>query len=69
MVPLGDIAKVVEVKAPVQVTHVDGARTASITATSVDNNIGAASTAVNKALDGREAARTAPPGSWAAPRR
>jgi HAE1 family hydrophobic/amphiphilic exporter-1 len=52
MVPLGDIAKVVELKAPVQVTHVDGARTASITATSVDNNIGAASTAVNKALDG-----------------
>ena len=44
MVPLGDIAKVVEVKAPVQVTHVDGARTASVTATSVDNNIGAAST-------------------------
>ncbi len=52
MVPLGDIAKVVEVKAPVQVTHVDSARTASVTATSVDNNIGAASTAVNKALDG-----------------
>ena len=52
MVPLGDIAKVVELKAPVQVTHVDGARTASVTGTSVDNNIGAASTAVNKALDG-----------------
>ncbi len=50
MVPLGDIAKVVEVRAPVQVTHIDGARTASITATSVDNNIGAASTAVNKAM-------------------
>ena len=50
MVPMGDIARVVEVKAPVQVTHVDGARTASITATSIDNNIGAASTAVNKAL-------------------
>jgi HAE1 family hydrophobic/amphiphilic exporter-1 len=52
MVPLGDIAKVVEVKAPVQVTHVDGARTASITATPVNNNIGAASSAVTKALDG-----------------
>ncbi len=50
MVPLGDIAKVVEVKAPVQVTHVDGARTASVTAASIDNNIGAASSAVNKAL-------------------
>ena len=52
MVPLGDIAKVVEVKAPVQVTHVDGARTASVTAASIDNNIGAASSAVTKALDG-----------------
>ncbi len=52
MVPLSSIAKVVEVKAPVQVTHVDGARTASITATSVDNNIGASSSAVTKALDG-----------------
>ncbi len=52
MVPLGDIARVVEIKAPVQVTHVDGQRTASITATSVNNNIGAASTAVTKAMDG-----------------
>jgi HAE1 family hydrophobic/amphiphilic exporter-1 len=52
MVPLSSIAKVAEVKAPVQVTHVDGARTASITATSVDNNIGASSSAVTKALDG-----------------
>ena len=52
MVPLGDIAKVVEVKAPVQVTHVNGARTASVTAASIDNNIGAASAAVTKALDG-----------------
>lgn len=50
MVPLGDIAKIVEVKAPVQVTHVDGSRTASITATAVNNNIGAASTAVDDAL-------------------
>jgi HAE1 family hydrophobic/amphiphilic exporter-1 len=62
MVPLGDIAKVIEVKAPVQVTHVDGARTASITGTSVDNNIGAASSAVTKALNGLKL----PPGaSWA----
>ena len=52
MVPLGSIATVAEVKAPVQVTHVDGARTASITATPVNNNIGAASTAVTKAMDG-----------------
>jgi HAE1 family hydrophobic/amphiphilic exporter-1 len=54
MVPLGDIAKVVEIKAPIQVTHVDGARTASITATAVNNNIGAASTAVEDALAGLE---------------
>ena len=52
MVPLGSIATVAEVKAPVQVTHVDGARTASITATPVNNNIGAASTAVTKAMNG-----------------
>jgi HAE1 family hydrophobic/amphiphilic exporter-1 len=51
MVPLSSIAKVTEVTSPVQVTHVDGARTASITATSVDNNIGASSSAVTKALD------------------
>ncbi len=52
MVPLGQIATVTEVKAPVQVTHVDGQRTASITATATDNNIGAASQRVNKALAG-----------------
>ena len=52
MVPLGSIATVTEIKAPVQVTHVDGARTASITATPVNNNIGAASTAVTKAMTG-----------------
>ena len=50
MVPLGDIAKVVEVKAPVQVTHVDGARTASVTGTPTNNNVGAATTAVQDAL-------------------
>jgi HAE1 family hydrophobic/amphiphilic exporter-1 len=54
MVPLGEIAEVVEVKAPVQVTHVDGARTASVTATPVSNNIGAATSAVQAALDGVE---------------
>lgn len=50
MVRLDTIAKVAEVKAPVQVTHVDGARTASVTATSVENNIGASSSAVTEAL-------------------
>jgi len=54
MVPLGTIATVAEVTSPVQVTHVDGARTASITATPVNNNIGAASSAVNKAMAGVE---------------
>ena len=52
MVPLGEIATVAEVQAPVQVTHVDGERTASITAAAVNNNIGAASSAVTAAMDG-----------------
>lgn len=51
MVPLGTIARVEEVQAPVRVTHIDGERTASITANASDNNIGAASTAVTEALD------------------
>ncbi|MCX6363451.1 MAG: efflux RND transporter permease subunit, partial [Actinobacteria bacterium] len=54
MVPLGEIATIAEVKAPVQITHVDGARTASITAAAVNNNIGAASSAVTKAMEGVE---------------
>jgi len=52
MVPLSEIATVAEVAAPVQVTHVDGERTASITATAVNNNIGAASSAVTAAMEG-----------------
>ena len=51
MVPLSQIATVSEVKTPVQVTHVDGARTASVTASVVDNNIGAASNKVTAALE------------------
>ncbi len=54
LVPLGGIAKVVEITAPVQVTHVDGARTASVTATPLNNNIGAASADVEKALENVE---------------
>ena len=50
-VPLSQIASVTEVKAPVQVTHVDGQRTASITASVTNNNIGAASTSIGQALD------------------
>jgi hydrophobic/amphiphilic exporter-1 (mainly G- bacteria), HAE1 family len=51
MVPLGSVATIVEAPAPVQVTHVNGARTATITATVVNNNIGAATGNVTKALD------------------
>ncbi len=52
MVPLGDLARIVEITAPVQITHVNGARTASVTATALNNNIGAASSEVEAALDG-----------------
>jgi HAE1 family hydrophobic/amphiphilic exporter-1 len=51
MVPLSTVATIAEAPAPVQVTHVDGARTATITASVVNNNIGAASGNVTKALD------------------
>jgi hydrophobic/amphiphilic exporter-1 (mainly G- bacteria), HAE1 family len=50
LVPLGQIAKVVEIKAPVQVTHIDGARTASVTGTPTTNNVGAATSAVQNTL-------------------
>ena len=50
MVPLSQIATVAEVNAPVQVTHVNGQRTASITASVTNNNIGAASTSIDQAL-------------------
>ena len=69
MVPLSSIATIAEVKAPVQVTHVDGERTASITATSVNNNIGAASSAVEGALEQDRRCPPAPPGSSPAPPR
>jgi HAE1 family hydrophobic/amphiphilic exporter-1 len=52
MIPLSQIASVAEVKAPVQITHVDGQRTASITASVTNNNIGAASTGIDTALQG-----------------
>jgi HAE1 family hydrophobic/amphiphilic exporter-1 len=61
MVPLSQIAKVAEVKAPVQVTHVDGERTASITASVTNNNIGAASTAIDQAL---QDAKLPPGATW-----
>jgi hydrophobic/amphiphilic exporter-1 (mainly G- bacteria), HAE1 family len=52
MVPLSQMATISEAKAPVQVTHVDGQRTASITASVTNNNIGAASTSIKSALRG-----------------
>ena len=44
-------ATVTEMTAPVQVTHVDGERTATVTAAVVNNNIGAASSATRTALE------------------
>jgi hydrophobic/amphiphilic exporter-1 (mainly G- bacteria), HAE1 family len=51
MVPLGSVATVTEGTTPVQVTHVDGERTATVTASVVNNNIGAASSDTQAALD------------------
>jgi len=51
LVPLGTIARVEQVMAPVQVSHIDGKRTATITAAVANNNIGQASSNVQKALD------------------
>jgi HAE1 family hydrophobic/amphiphilic exporter-1 len=50
MVPMTDVATVTEVTAPVQVTHVGGERTATVTAAVVNNNIGAASADTEAAL-------------------
>ena len=52
LVPLGQVATVSQVTTPVQVTHVDGVRAATVSASVVNNNIGAASSSVTKALDG-----------------
>ena len=51
MVPMSTVAKVTEIMAPVQLTHVDGERTATVTAAVVNNNIGAASSATKTALE------------------
>ena len=51
MVPMSSVAQVTETTTPVQVTHVDGERTATVTASVVNNNIGAASSETKKALD------------------
>ena len=51
LTPIGSIATVSSVEAPVQITHIDGRRTATIGATVADNNIGAASGRVKAALN------------------
>jgi HAE1 family hydrophobic/amphiphilic exporter-1 len=51
MVPMSTVATVTEGTTPVQVTHVDGERTATVTAAVVNNNIGAASSDTQAALD------------------
>jgi HAE1 family hydrophobic/amphiphilic exporter-1 len=51
MVPMSAVAEVAEITAPVQVTNVNGERTATITASVVNNNIGAASGDTQAALE------------------
>ena len=51
MVPMSQVAEVAEVTSPVQVTNVNGQRTATITAAVVNNNIGAASSDTRAALE------------------
>ncbi|GAB3414866.1 efflux RND transporter permease subunit [Flindersiella endophytica] len=51
-VPLSDVANVAQVTAPAQVTHTDGERTASVTATPSDtSNLGALTTDLTTRLD------------------
>lgn len=50
LVPMSEVATVTEVTTPVQVTHVGGQRTATVTAAVVNNNIGAASSDTEAAL-------------------
>ena len=51
MVKMSDVATVAETTTPVQVTHVSGQRTATVTASVVSNNIGAASRDTETALE------------------
>jgi hydrophobic/amphiphilic exporter-1 (mainly G- bacteria), HAE1 family len=48
---VGDLATVTNAPGPTQVTHIDGNRTASITATITDTNVGAVSKNVQTSLD------------------
>ncbi len=49
-VKLSDVATVTETKGPTQITHIGGARTATISADTTTNNTGAVSTAVQNKL-------------------
>jgi HAE1 family hydrophobic/amphiphilic exporter-1 len=51
-VPLSDLATVAQAQGPVSVTAERGQRTATITVTPAGDNLGAANTAVQQALDG-----------------
>jgi len=51
MVAMSEVATVTEGTTPVQVTRVDGERTATVAGSAVNNNIGAASSATQAALD------------------
>ncbi len=51
MITMSEVAEVAEVTTPVQVTHVGGQRTATVTAAVVNNNIGAASSDTEAALE------------------
>jgi hydrophobic/amphiphilic exporter-1 (mainly G- bacteria), HAE1 family len=51
-VPLGSIATVRQTDVPAQITHMDGKRTASVSATVTSNNVSQASADVQKAING-----------------
>ena len=51
-VTLGDVAEVAEVNGPVEITRIDGDRSATVTGTATGSNIGAATQDLTKRLDG-----------------
>jgi HAE1 family hydrophobic/amphiphilic exporter-1 len=50
-IPLGDVADVERVDGPTQVTSIDGERTATVSATSTEQNVGEVSADLQRALD------------------
>jgi HAE1 family hydrophobic/amphiphilic exporter-1 len=51
IITLDSVADVTQVEEPVQVTHTDGQRTVTVSATSADDNVGAASAEIRTALE------------------